>query len=98
MRAKRVFKARVRRTGIDEERVAKLPHISQPLQRRRVHQCQRERIESDVVPERIANDFHVRHPVKMRRGRPAAGRPRRKYSAREMRQPFGPAFAIAADT
>src|SRR5206468_3997610 len=34
-----------------------LPDITQPLERRRVHQPHREIVERDVVPERIADDL-----------------------------------------
>ena len=45
--------------GIDEEGVADLAHVAEPLHRRRVQREQRRAVEADVVPEGIADDFEV---------------------------------------
>ena len=45
--------------GIDEEGVADLAHVPQPLHRRRVQREERGAVEADVVPEGIADDFEV---------------------------------------
>ena len=45
--------------GIDEEGVADLADVAQPLHRRRVQREERGAVEADVVPEGIADDFEV---------------------------------------
>jgi hypothetical protein len=57
--AQRMLEARVRRAGIDQIRIAELPHIPQTLDCRGVQHRQRIAIHSDVVPERIANDLEI---------------------------------------
>ena len=52
-----MLEPRVRGAGIDEEGEPQLPHVAQALERRRVDQLEAERIEPNVVPERVANDF-----------------------------------------
>ena len=55
--AEGVLEARVARAGIHEIREAELSNVAQPLERARVDEAQRERIDADVVPERIADDL-----------------------------------------
>src|SRR2546430_12672186 len=57
IRAERMLEARVARTGIDEIREPKLPHIAQTLERARIHELQGQWIDADVVPERISYDL-----------------------------------------
>ncbi len=45
--------------GVDEEGVADLAHVAQPLHRHRVQREERGAVEADVVPEGIADDFEV---------------------------------------
>ena len=56
IRAERVLEARVRGAGIDEVREPELPHVAQPLEHGRVDELERQRVDTDVVPERVAND------------------------------------------
>ncbi len=58
VRAEGVLEARVRRAGVDQEGQPELPNVSEPLECRCVDQLEGERIEPDVVPERIADDVH----------------------------------------
>ena len=53
----RVLEARMRRPRVDEEGQPELPHVSKALEGRRVDQLERQRVEPNVVPERVANDF-----------------------------------------
>ena len=55
--AERVLEPGVRGAGVDEERVTELAHVAQALERRGVDRRRRGRLEPDVVPERIADDF-----------------------------------------
>ena len=48
----------MRGAGVDEKCQPQLPHIPQTLQHGRFQQRQRQRVEPDVVPERIAQNFH----------------------------------------
>ncbi|MBW8768155.1 MAG: hypothetical protein JF589_00190 [Gemmatimonadetes bacterium] len=67
VRAEGVLEARVARAGIDEVGQPELAHVAQSLEGARVDEPQRERIDADVVPERIANDLE-RHARKVARG------------------------------
>ncbi|MNC97019.1 hypothetical protein D3C83_145460 [compost metagenome] len=58
IRAKRVLEAGVTGARIYEKGQAQLPHVPQPLERRRVDEAQREGLDPDVVPERVADDLH----------------------------------------
>ena len=62
MRPERMLEPRMRGARINEECVAELSDVAQPLHRRRIHQGQCQRVEPDVVPERIADDFHCQSP------------------------------------
>ena len=62
VRSERVLEPRVCRAGVDEEREPELADVAQPLEGRRVDQLEAERIEPDVVPERVADDFDG-HPA-----------------------------------
>ena len=55
--AQRMFEARVARARVDEIREPELAHITQPLERARVHEPQGEWVDGDIVPEGIADDF-----------------------------------------
>jgi hypothetical protein len=55
----RVFEPRMRGAGIDEKGQPQLPHIPQALHHGRFEERQRQGVEADVVPERIAQNFHA---------------------------------------
>ena len=57
VRTERVLEARVSGAGVDEIRESELADVAQPLERTRVDQPERQRVDADVVPERIANDL-----------------------------------------
>ena len=61
IRAQGVLEARVRRAGIDQERVPQLAHVAEALNRGRIHHGERLGLEPDVVPEWIANDLELTH-------------------------------------
>jgi hypothetical protein len=63
IRAERVLKTRMAGARIHQERQPELPHIPQPLERGRVDQSKRKRINPDVIPEWIADDFQVFGPA-----------------------------------
>ena len=73
VRAERVLEARMRGAGIDEKREAELANVAQPLERRRIDQLEGERIEPDVVPERVADDFDGHGWLTWSAGRLATG-------------------------
>ena len=52
------------RAGIHEVGESELAHVAQPLERPRVDQPERERVDADVVPERVADDL-VGHARKL---------------------------------
>jgi len=52
-----VLEARVRRAGVHQERMAELPDVAKPLEGRRVDHLHRQRLELDVLPQRIAYDY-----------------------------------------
>ena len=58
--AERVLEAGVGRSGIDQEGVAQLADVAEPLHGRRIHDGQCLGVEADVVPERIADDLDPR--------------------------------------
>ena len=60
VRAERVLEAGVGGPGIDQEGVPDLAHIAQALHGRGVEGQQRRAVESDVVPQRIADDLELR--------------------------------------
>jgi len=53
-----MLEARVRGAGIDEEGETELADVAESLKGRRVDQLEGERVETDVVPEWVADDFH----------------------------------------
>ena len=59
--AEGVLEAGVGGAGVDQEGMAELPDIAQPLHRRGIENVQRRRVKPDVVPERVADDFVVGH-------------------------------------
>ena len=61
--AERVLEPRVGRPGIDEKRVPQLPDVAQALDGGCVEELERLRLEPDVVPERIADDFEPGHAL-----------------------------------
>ena len=63
VRPERVLEPRVGRARVDEKRQPELPNVAQPLERRRIDQLEAERIEPDVVPERVADDLDGHGPV-----------------------------------
>jgi len=56
VRAERVLEARVGGAGVDEVREPELPHVSQPLENGRVDELQGQRVDTNVVPQRIPDD------------------------------------------
>lgn len=58
VRSERVLEPRVSGSRIDEEGQPELANVPQPLEGRCVDQLETERIEPDVVPERVTDDFH----------------------------------------
>jgi len=59
--AERVLEAGVRGAWVDQERMAQLPHVAQPLHRGGVDDRERFGVEPDVVPERVADDLEPGH-------------------------------------
>jgi hypothetical protein len=57
-----VLEAGVGGPGVDEVGEAELPDVAQALHGIRVEQSQRERLDTDVIPERIPYDLDVRGP------------------------------------
>jgi hypothetical protein len=57
--AERVLEACVCGTRINEVREPQLSHIAQPLEDARVDEAKGDIIDADVVPERVADDFHA---------------------------------------
>ena len=45
--------------GIDQERVAELAEVAQALQGRGIDQRERFRLDPDIAPQRVADDFEV---------------------------------------
>src|SRR5437773_6878896 len=78
----RVLEARVRRARIDEIRPTELANISQPLKDLRIHERQRQLVDADVVPDGVAQNLEAHRPS----------------LSLGVRQPFGPAFFVAAST
>ena len=58
--AERVLEAGVRGTGVYQEAVPHLPYVPEPLNRRSIERQQLSPVQTDVVPERIADDFRGR--------------------------------------
>ena len=58
-RPQRVLEPGMCRARIDQKGETQLTHVSQTLHDRRFQQRQRQRIEADVVPERIAKNLHA---------------------------------------
>ena len=54
--AERVLEPRVSGAGVDEVRQPELPNVPEPLENGRVDELQGERVDTDVVPQRISND------------------------------------------
>src|SRR3989442_2126081 len=59
VRTQRVLKPGVCGPRVNEKCVTELQHVPQPLERRRVDDRERLRVEADVVPERVANDLEL---------------------------------------
>jgi hypothetical protein len=62
VRAEGVLEPRVRRTRINEIRPAKLPNVAQALKDFGVDELQCQLVDSDVVPDGVAQDLEVRAP------------------------------------
>jgi hypothetical protein len=60
VRAQTVLESAVGGARIDEKRVPQLADVPEALDRRRVDHRQGVRLEADVVPERVADDFERR--------------------------------------
>src|SRR5687768_1390679 len=69
IRAQRMLKSRMAGARIHQENEPELPHVPQPLKRRRIDQSKRERVDTDVVPEGVADDLHKRSTADMGHGR-----------------------------
>jgi hypothetical protein len=82
VRAKSVLESRVRSAGIYQVRPAKLTHVTQALENLGVYELERQLIDSNVIPDRVAQDLesHARASV---------------WGPRYC---FGPAFLIAVST
>src|SRR5688572_16680788 len=83
MRAERVLEPCVSGAGIDQIRPAKLTNVSEALDYVGVDESEGELVDSDVVPDGAAQYLEAHTTVPAFRG---------------WRQPFGPAFLIAAST
>ena len=71
IRAKRMLEARVCRAWINEKRQAELAHVPQPLKHIRVNELERQLVDTDVIPERVAQNLEV-VPRCAHRGRASA--------------------------
>jgi hypothetical protein len=71
--AEGVLEARVACAGIDEIRETQLPDVAQSLECRRVDELQRNAVDTDVVPERIA-EYLVGHGIRENRDDRTIGR------------------------
>src|SRR6266480_1115934 len=77
-----VLEARMRRARINEIRPPKLADVSEPLKDFRIHEREREFVDADVVPDGVAQNLEAHRPS----------------LSLWVRQPFGPAFFVAAST
>ena len=82
MCAECVLEPRVCRAGVNEIRPAKLSHIPKPLKDFSVDERERQLVDSNVVPDRVAQYLEAHSPS----------------LGPGWRQPFGPAFFVAAST
>src|SRR5207244_13412157 len=58
-----LFRSGVCGPSVNEKCVTELPDVPQTLERRRVDDRERLRLEADVVPERVANDLELTQVV-----------------------------------
>ena len=56
-----MFESGVGSAGVDQEGMAELSDVAQPLHRRRVEDVQRGGVDPDVVPEGVADDLVFSH-------------------------------------
>src|SRR6476620_4331877 len=56
----RMLEPRVSGAGIHQVREAELPNVSEPLKYRRVDELQSQRVDTDVVPQRIPDNHTTR--------------------------------------
>src|SRR6478752_9225888 len=82
MRAKCVLESRMCRSRIDEIRPTELANVAETLKDFGVDELKSQLVDSDVVPDRVAQDLESHAPL----------------ISRVSRQPFGPAFLIAVST
>src|SRR5258706_3237941 len=82
MGAERVLEPRVGRARIDEVRPPELPHVPKALKDFGVDERERQLVDSNVVPDRVAQNLEAHSPS----------------LGPGWRQPFGPAFFVAAST
>src|SRR5258705_3267745 len=82
VRAECVLEARVGGTGIHEVGPAKLPNVSESLKDFGINEPEGKLIDPDVVPDGVAQNLEAHSP----------------FGPRRWRQPFGPAFFVAAST
>lgn len=77
-----VLESRVGRAGVDEVSPTELANVSEPLKDFGVDERERQLVDTNVVPDRVAQNLEANRPS----------------LASDWRQPFGPAFFVAAST
>jgi hypothetical protein len=82
MRAERVLKARVGRAGINEVRPSELTDVPKALKDFRVDERERQLVDTNFFSDGVAQNLEAHSPS----------------LAPVWRQPFGPAFFVAAST
>src|SRR4029077_405713 len=82
MSAKRVLESRMRGARVDEVGPTQLAYISEALKDFGVDELERQLVDTNVVPDGVAQNLEAHSPS----------------LARGCRQPFGPAFLVAAST
>src|SRR3984893_17461460 len=82
MRAEGMLESRVGGTGVDEIGPTELTYVSEPLKDFGVDERERQLVDTNVVPDGVAQDLEAHGPS----------------LAPGWRQPFGPAFFVAAST
>src|SRR5712691_12117097 len=82
MSAKRVLEPRVRGARVDEVGPTELAYVSEPLKDLCIDELERQLVDTNVVPDGVAQNLEAHGPS----------------LAPGWRQPFGPAFLVAAST
>jgi hypothetical protein len=60
--AEGVLEAGMSGAGINEIRPPQLPHVSEPLKDIRIYEIERELIDPNVIPDRVAQDLEAHGP------------------------------------